>query len=311
MPSSVECPICRSAQVRLRLRLPKFNILRCPDCSLLMLSHIPSEQELESLYSHEYYEERSEYYFNNPVWDPEHGRNTENIAAFKAGLERLRQLKPEGKTLLDVGCGLGIFLAMARDSGWDVKGVDTSEYAVKYAREHFKLDVSHSAILSDAKFAPESFDVITLWDSIEHFRDPVAQMTEVFRLLKPGGVVMLDTPNGESLLRTLANVCYDLTLGLFKYPVIKLYHRFHLYYYTQRALRTLLDLTHFELIQVELRQIPVVKARGTRVEKELVRLFSHIERHTGRAFELIVYACKPATADKPVPADKPAEGARA
>lgn len=298
MASFADCPICESPRVFRRFRLKRFDVMKCPDCSVLMMADIPTDEVLETLYSNEYYETRSEYYFNNRIWNPGAGRNNENIESFDRALSRLRQLEPAGKSLLDVGCGLGIFLAMARDAGWNVKGIDTSEYAIRHAREHFQLDVTHGAVLKDAEFAPASFDVITLWDSIEHFRDPFGQLSEIYRLLKPGGVIMLDTPNGHSLLRTVANACYDASFGLFRYPVAKLYHQFHLFYYTPQALETLLKRTGFHIRSVELGQIPIVKARGSYLEKQLVRVFQKIEKHTGRAFELIAVAEKPPTEAK-------------
>src|SRR5262245_45384256 len=109
MRSSIDCPVCSSRRVRTRFQLKEFNVMVCPDCTVQMLSNLPSETELEALYSHDYYESRGEYYFNNPVWDPEHGKNTESMSTYKHALERLRHMKPDGKTLLDVGCGLSIF----------------------------------------------------------------------------------------------------------------------------------------------------------------------------------------------------------
>lgn len=278
--------------MRTRLRLASFDVLRCTDCTVQMLSEMPDDEGFQALYSAEYFNTRAAYYFDNPVWDPERGRNIENIASYQRALDRLQGLDLPGRSLLDVGCGLGIFLAMARDAGWDVAGVDTSEYAVREARQRFNIPMTRTDTLADAGLPAGAFDVITLWDSLEHFRDPIAQMREVFRLLKPGGVVLIDTPNAESLLRAVADLCYHASFGLFTYPVEKLYHRFHLFYFTPLALRRLLERAHLEVVAIEPGQIPVVKARGSRVEKHIVRAFSGLERWTGRAFELLALARK-------------------
>jgi len=118
-------------------------------------------------------------------------------------------------------------------------------------------------------------------------------MAQVRCLLKPGGLMMLDTPNGCSLMRSLANLSYKATLGGFKYPVQKLYHRFHLFYYTPKAMKTLIQKTEYERIVIDFGRIPIVKARGTSLEKFLVRIFSHLERFTGKPFEIFVLARKP------------------
>ena len=101
-----------------------------------------------------------------------------------------------GQRLLDIGCGNGDFLLNARDAGWDVMGVDPDPKAVAAARQR-GLTVSVGSI---ELFAGESdcFDAITLSHVLEHLHEPVQFIHAVHRLLKPGGVVFVDTPNIES-----------------------------------------------------------------------------------------------------------------
>ncbi|GAB2558011.1 hypothetical protein GCM10027065_31370 [Rhodanobacter koreensis] len=101
-----------------------------------------------------------------------------------------------GQRLLDIGCGNGDFLANARDAGWDVVGIDTDPKAVAVAKQR-GLDVRVGGI---DLFAGESdgFDAITLSHVLEHLHDPRQFIRAVHRLLKPGGVIFVDTPNIES-----------------------------------------------------------------------------------------------------------------
>jgi 2-polyprenyl-3-methyl-5-hydroxy-6-metoxy-1,4-benzoquinol methylase len=106
--------------------------------------------------------------------------------------------KPKpGQRLLDIGCGNGDFLANARDAGWAVAGIDTDPKAVAIAKQR-SLDISMGGI---DLFAGESgcFDAITLSHVLEHLHDPRQFIHAVHRLLKPGGVIFVDTPNIESL----------------------------------------------------------------------------------------------------------------
>jgi 2-polyprenyl-3-methyl-5-hydroxy-6-metoxy-1,4-benzoquinol methylase len=100
--------------------------------------------------------------------------------------------------LLDVGCATGIFLDGMRQLGWQVQGVELMTSAAQYARTRFGLDV-FCGELEAANFPMHRFDAITLWDVLEHVHEPRALLTEVARLLKPGGLLVLSLPNPDSL----------------------------------------------------------------------------------------------------------------
>jgi len=104
--------------------------------------------------------------------------------------------------LLDVGCGNGRFLAQMRDLGWEVMGVEPDLEAVRIARELFGLDVVQGT-LEEVRLPEGSFDVITMNHVIEHIPDPMATLVECWRLLKPGGKLVVVTPNTRSLGRRL------------------------------------------------------------------------------------------------------------
>lgn len=102
-----------------------------------------------------------------------------------------------GARLLDVGCGNGGFLLLARQAGWLVEGLDFDASAVQAARSR-GLEVHHGGIelLADRSAC---YDAITLCHVIEHVHDPMATLRHLHALLKPGGVLWLDTPNLASL----------------------------------------------------------------------------------------------------------------
>lgn len=108
-------------------------------------------------------------------------------------LPRLK--KGESKKVLDIGCGSGSFLRDAMQLGWEVQGIDPDS---KAASQVAGLRVEQGG-LPQTRFKDATFDVVTLSHVIEHTHDPVASLREVFRLLKPGGLIWVSTPNVSSV----------------------------------------------------------------------------------------------------------------
>ena len=122
---------------------------------------------------------------------------------FENGLQAIRnalETDPvEKPRVLDVGCSIGHFLETARKHGWDAIGLELNEKATRHAREVLGLDVRRKT-LEKAGFEPESFDAVTMWGVVEHLKRPVDTLKEVTPLLKPGGVFLTFSPNGDSLV---------------------------------------------------------------------------------------------------------------
>jgi 2-polyprenyl-3-methyl-5-hydroxy-6-metoxy-1,4-benzoquinol methylase len=104
---------------------------------------------------------------------------------------------PRGK-LLDVGCGNGSFLAFMKSLGWDVEGVEPDPKAAEIARSSLQVKVLASS-LESAQFPSEHFEAVTLAHVLEHVHDPIALLKECRRVLKPGGTIVVRTPNLSSL----------------------------------------------------------------------------------------------------------------
>ncbi|MHB8502238.1 MAG: class I SAM-dependent methyltransferase [Candidatus Acidiferrales bacterium] len=142
--------------------------------------------------------------------------------------------QPKGE-LLDVGCGNGSFLATMRSLGWNVKGVEPDIRSASIAREEFGLSVT-AGTLEDARFPPDSFDCITAHQTIEHMHAPVVFLQESFRILKPGGKLVVTTPSLPSLGHRLFGRCWR---GL-EPPR-------HLYLFSPRALGKLVERMRFRV----------------------------------------------------------------
>lgn len=287
-----KCKLCDSVKKKLRYSVDGYDVVECDGCGVVFLD-LHQDFNVSNLYSSDYYLERQEYYLKNSIVDPIDGFENPNIVDFREGLKLVESFKHTGR-LLDIGCGMGIFLSMAKERGWEVFGLDISDYAISSARERFGINC-FAGKLKDANLPDNYFDVITLWDVIEHFEGPLEELEEVKRILADDGIILFDTPNVESLMRLIAHWTYKATGGLFKYPVKKLYHQFHLYYFSPRTLRMLLDKAGFEIIEMRKKTIPITKARGNRLEKLIVKGLSTLEKATNREYELFVIAKKART----------------
>ena len=101
-----------------------------------------------------------------------------------------------GTNLLDIGCAHGFFLFAAAQAGYKTKGIEISQDAAAYAKREFGLNVEAKAF-EDLRFPENHFDVVTLWQVLEHVPYPLAVLREVHRILKPKGLVAVSTPNIE------------------------------------------------------------------------------------------------------------------
>lgn len=169
-----------------------FNVVECQDCGLLYLNPRPSPDELDRYYPAGYISYPTAIQDEKSAirrWDRQYGLH-------KRCSQVIRRVGGPGR-VLDVGCATGIFLDGMRQRGWDAYGVEPSAHAVQYARSRLGLNVTEG-FLEDAGFQDAFFDVVTMWDVLEHVPDPRATLAEIARILKPGGWLVLNLPNPES-----------------------------------------------------------------------------------------------------------------
>jgi len=132
------------------------------------------------------------------------------LRAAKSQLGLIKKYK-SGTTLLDIGCGEGFFLFNAANAGYITKGVELSQDAVAYAREEFGLDVENKPF--EVMKLPENyFDVVTMWQVLEHLPYPLATLEKVHRILKTGGLLVVSTPDiGGIPAKVLGKRWWDIT----------------------------------------------------------------------------------------------------
>jgi 2-polyprenyl-3-methyl-5-hydroxy-6-metoxy-1,4-benzoquinol methylase len=198
-------------------------IVRCQECGLVYISPRPNGSDL----IHDYEEVVDELYL-----EERDGR----VLTFERHLRPLEKITgpPNGKRLLDVGCHIGVFVDVAHQHGWDVWGLEPSHWAAERAQAQ-GLRVRQGT-LATADFEPASFDVITLWDVIEHVPNPLGDLARVYELLKPGGLTVLHTIDIESPFARLMGHRWPWLMEM------------HLYYFSPRTLRRMLEDLGFEVL---------------------------------------------------------------
>lgn len=166
--------------------------VRCKRCGLVREDPRPTMVEMARHYPSEY----SSYNF-------EAARESSWLAkqAIEYGIGKRWRFVTKYKTggkLLDVGCGTGLFLAgRGHDPNWELYGVEINENAARVARDQHQLKV-RGGTLEQAAYDTGFFDVVTLWDVLEHLHDPLASLREIHRILKPDGVILVRSPNLRS-----------------------------------------------------------------------------------------------------------------
>lgn len=184
------CPVgCNSELSATSVEMPEGNLLQCSNC-----------EQLISQCSEDYY------FKSMQDFDVKEGTNpkADSISrSEKLHFDRLKmilkanKLAPEDVSLMDVGCSSGTFLDTARKMGFKTYGVDPAQKAAQTALE--KGHDVKSGMLEDLNYDSCSFDVITLFEVIEHLKEPIPLLQEMERILKPGGFIMISTGNSKSL----------------------------------------------------------------------------------------------------------------
>lgn len=121
-----------------------------------------------------------------------------------------------GKRVLDIGCGGGLFLSQLKAAGADVTGVELSDTRAFYAKTKHGFEVVKRTIEDDywAQFHG-TFDIVTLWDVIEHVNYPLATVQSAAKMLKPGGILLIDTPCRDALYHRFGEFTYRISGGRF------------------------------------------------------------------------------------------------
>jgi 2-polyprenyl-3-methyl-5-hydroxy-6-metoxy-1,4-benzoquinol methylase len=161
------------------------RIVKCRKCGLIYANPQPSVVQIETNYTD---------MVDNLYLKEEKGRRE----SARSILHVLKRMNKSGR-LLDIGCSAGFLIDEAKNFGWDVYGVDLSYWAVDFAKHKRGLQNVTQGTLTEVRYPDNFFDVVIMKDVIEHLINPKSELKEIYRILKPGGIICVNTPNIASL----------------------------------------------------------------------------------------------------------------
>jgi len=202
----------------------------------------------------------------------------ERAATFRNHLKILKKYKKENAKLLDIGCYAGIFPSIAQKEGYGVTGIEPSEWAAEFAKEKRDIEILKGC-WDEVDLPQDNFDIVTMWDIVEHLENPSTCFNQVHKWLKKGGILAVSTHNIKGVFARLAGK---------KYPWLM---RFHLYHFEPKTLRALLTkndltpiLTKYYTKTISLKYVLGrlgIKTHGKFFEK------AHFSLNTGDLFMII------------------------
>jgi len=241
----VRCPLCRADNTELKFPATEFEQVvgtnvqfRCTSPTLAQHGLIVRCLECGMIYASPQLEVGDLIHAYREVQDPEYLQQRRSREILFTGLlsEVQRFIEPPGR-LLDIGCYTGIFLETAAEAGWNVEGIEPSDWASGIARQAGPWVVQNCS-LQDADLVSGTYDVISMWDVIEHLPLPCEALDRCAQALRPGGILALSTHFLDSLVARLMGT---------RYPFLMDMHPVH---FTRRTMRLALANAGFEVLSV-------------------------------------------------------------
>jgi SAM-dependent methyltransferase len=236
------CPICGSANVRPYCEKDGAAYYACRDCRVLYQAQAPDREAMLGYADGEY---------DGGLYQEYVDAHEMKIAHFRARMARMRPHLALGsggpgsggagpRQLLDVGCACGYFLEVAVEEGFDVHGLEFSPNAIAAARPDIRAKILNARVDDLGAQHDARYDVITAFDILEHLDKPLEFLAQARRLLRPGGSLVISTPDADHWLRPLMAS---------RWPMLQPMQ--HLTLFSHRGLRLALEGAGFSSIELD------------------------------------------------------------
>jgi 2-polyprenyl-3-methyl-5-hydroxy-6-metoxy-1,4-benzoquinol methylase len=243
------------------------QLVKCKECGLQYISPRLRSDLIFSSYAEG----------EDPVYVSQMSARERTFADALAHIEKV--VGGRGK-LLDVGTAAGGFLAAAQARGWQVEGCEPNRWLANWGARHYGIRIRPGSVF-DQPYEPGSFDVVTLWDVIEHTTNPREVLAHCRSLLRPGGVLVVNYPDvGSWIARALGRRWLFLT-------------SVHLHYFDRKTMTRLLESTGFSVgtfkPHVQRLELDYILTRGSAVSRGLSRVARALVRPLGLARKQVPY----------------------
>ena len=184
----MKCPLCHAKETQFFAEKYTYQFYRCTQCKTIYLDSLPSQKQLNVYYSKQFSYSDG---FLNEVVIRKRSSSVLNI---------LKRCAPHAKTICDVGSGYGFFLDEAQKAGYIAFGIEPSKKLAFHAEKKYHISTYQGSLERYINKKKKQFDVVTCIHVIEHVSHPKQFISQLLKLLKPGGILFLETPNSDSHL---------------------------------------------------------------------------------------------------------------
>ena len=224
------CYQCGARDYKVIARGPVVPVISCTQCGLMRQGPGIQDHESFSLQScaggsDRYTEQRLE-------------KETTQLVDYVSLIPKLENYHPDKGKLLEIGCSTGLLLKEIRKKGWDACGVEPDEWAYNLAKEKHGLDVVNT-YFQDAGYAEETFDAVVMLHVIEHIPNPIKALSQLNTIIKPGGVLVMETPRYDT-------IWFKMLKGRERSVIPG-----HLYYFSRKSLTEMASKAGFELLELD------------------------------------------------------------
>ncbi len=302
------CPVCGEKNITFRFPIDEryayqhtgidtsetgLGVVSCDRCSHQFIAPIPTGEFLSRFYASYMSSAKSGFY---------QARAKEKIpesfrAYYSPWLERIKSAcDKDCVNLLDVGCGLGMFLRLAREKGFDVQGVEPNKEAVDRLDSVYSIK-AHHCLLEDYS-GEERFDAVTMWDLLEHLAQPKNAIQKIHSILHPNGLLVLEIPIRDSLLHWTAKGLFRLSFGKIQRPLFLTYGVHHLQYFSERSIIEFVEHNGFKVVEHERAEtsLDALRKNGGGLKAELynhaLAMMFSLARLIGKQNKLVLIARK-------------------
>lgn len=230
--TSHTCNLCFSNKISTMFEKNNYHFNKCENCGIIYINPMPNETELVKLY-------------NDPSKAIYYEKATQEgiIYAEKVKSGLFKDLKAinfnSWKRILDIGCGGGFLLNSVKKEFDELHGLEVSMELVRFAKSKWSLNVHHGEI-QNVNLPENYFDIVTLYDVIEHIPKPLIFLDAIYRILKHNGVIVIVTPNANGL-----------SARIMKEKWIYYTPPEHIFYYTPKSIKVLLKTKGFKICKVK------------------------------------------------------------
>jgi len=229
----IDCPICNSKEYKNLFEKAGYIFVKCIRCGMVF----SNPQVIEDKIIDSYKSCKS-----NDLWtdvllsDAQFSFDRKRYIKL---LDEIEEYIAHRGRLLDVGCSIGHFLACAKERGWDVRGLELNNRAIREAKKRFGLELIPKT-LKKAGFPPNYFDVVTVLFLLEHSPRPIELLSEVYTVLNEKGILVIHVPNVESLA---VRIMHEKTFTFDG--------RNHLLYFSVETLKKALEIVGYKILHYE------------------------------------------------------------